>query len=132
MDDKFRILIVQEDLTLRDCGEGPWDTYEEAEQFKSAEVGAYSVIAGGKSPNLSLRKVKVFKRRSRETVCFEAQLFSGDRKVADVENDGQGGCNLYLWENHEDRKLVEAWAAAQPTEYPVDKLDQIVCNLPQS
>lgn len=129
MDGKFRILIVQDDFTLRDCGEEPWDSYGAAEEFQRSEVGARSVIAGGHDLKLSLSKLKINRRMSKETLCFSADLLVDGNKVADVENDGGGGSHRYLWKDHFWRKIVDAWAFAQETDYPVEKLDQIVNRL---
>ena len=43
----YRIVIQQEDGSWRDSGEGPFDTYREAEEFQKNEVGMQSEIVGG-------------------------------------------------------------------------------------
>lgn len=129
MDGKFRIGILQDDMTLRDSGEGPWDSYGEAEEFHKNEVGMPSAIIGGHDHVVTVQRVYISHRFSRETLCFTADLVFDGQVVADIENTGSGGCHCYLWKDHDTRKLVDAWALAQETEYPVEKLDQIVNKL---
>lgn len=129
MDGKFRIGILQDDMSYRDSGEGPWDSYGEAEAFQSAEVGVPSVIIGGHPLEVTLEDVQANKKFSRETLCFCANLVVDGHVVADIENTGGGGSHIYLWKDHFWRKIVNAWALAQPTEYPFEKLDQIVNGL---
>jgi len=43
----FRIIIIQDDGSPRDSGEGPWDTWEQADAFARAEVGMKYTIEGG-------------------------------------------------------------------------------------
>lgn len=40
-----------------------------------------------------LKKVKIFDEMSEETICFTAQFFVDNKHIANVRNDGQGGCN---------------------------------------
>ena len=40
----YRIVIQQEDGSWRDSGEGPFDTYREAEEFQKNEVGMRSEV----------------------------------------------------------------------------------------
>lgn len=129
MDGKFRIGILQDDMTFRDSGEGPWDSYEDAEEFQKNEVGMRSEIIGGHDHVVTLKKVQTNLRFSRETLCFSADLVVDGQVVADIENTGSGGCHVYLWKDHDTRKLITAWALAQETDYPVEKLDQIVNKL---
>lgn len=125
----YRILTLQDDMTWRDTGEGPFDSYGEAEEFQRTEVGVLSVIAGGHPLNVSLSKIEVNNRFSRETLCFCANLVVDGNVVADIENTGGGESHIYLWRDAFWRKVVNAWAAAQETEHPFDKLDQIVNKL---
>ena len=125
----YRIVIQQEDMSWRESGEGPFDSYGAAEEFLKNEVGMRAEIAGGHELAVSLNRVKINNRFSRETLCFSADLVANGIVVADIENTGGGGSHNYLWRSHFDRKRVTAWAMAQETEYPVEKLDQIVNNL---
>lgn len=125
----YRIVIQQEDMSWRDSGEGPFDSYGAAEEFLKNEVGMRAEIAGGHELTVALNRVEINERFSRETLCFSADLVVNGIVVADIENTGNGGSHNYLWRNHADRKRVTAWAMAQETEYPVEKLDQIVNNL---
>jgi hypothetical protein len=125
----YRIVVQQEDMSWKDSGEGPFDSYGAAKEFLKNEVGMHSEIAGGHELTVSLSRVKINKRFSRETLCFSADLVANSIVVADIENTGNGGSHNYLWRSHFDRKRVTAWAMAQETEYPVEKLDQIVNNL---
>ena len=43
--------------------------------------------------NYELRKVKFFDEMSEETPCFKAEIWENGKHVADVKNDGRGGCN---------------------------------------
>jgi hypothetical protein len=35
----FKVMIIQDDGSLRDSGEGPWSTWQQADDFARAEVG---------------------------------------------------------------------------------------------
>ena len=35
----FKVMIIQDDGSLRDSGEGPWSTWQQADAFARAEVG---------------------------------------------------------------------------------------------
>jgi len=129
MDGTFRIGILQRDMTFRDSGEGPWSSYGEAEEFQENEVGMPSAIIGGHDHDLSVRNVKFHPNLSEETMCFSCELISDTIKVADVSNDGKGGSHRYLWADAFYRKMIVAWSLAQETDYPAEKLDQIVNKL---
>jgi hypothetical protein len=43
--------------------------------------------------NLSLKAVKYFSQGSEDTYCFRAGLYEGNKKLADVGNEGIGGPN---------------------------------------
>lgn len=64
---QYRIMIIQDDSTLRDCGEGPWDSYEAAEEFQKNEVGLPSVISDGSECPMTMREManKVIRQMSR-------------------------------------------------------------------
>jgi hypothetical protein len=42
---------------------------------------------------MELRKIKSFKAMSEETEAFTAQLWVDGKHIANVKNNGQGGCN---------------------------------------
>jgi hypothetical protein len=44
-----------------------------------------------------LRNIQTYPRLSEETTAFNASLYHGGNKVADIKNDGQGGCNVYYY-----------------------------------
>lgn len=125
----YRIVTLQEDMSWKDSGKGPFDSYGAAEEFLKNEVGMRAQIAGGHYLTVTLNRVKINKRFSRETLCFSADLVANGIIVAEVENTGDGGSHKYLWRSHFDRKRVTAWAMAQETKYPLEKLDQIVNDL---
>ncbi len=75
---------------------------------------------------LTLKSLKIVKEFSRETTCFSASLYADDKKVADVRNDGHGGCNLYRWVSPQAAERVVAWANAQKMDCDFEKLDQLV------
>lgn len=114
--------------------EDDWSLLEAAEALADKVEGLVKrqerlITVKGHDHVLSLRRVLTYPRRSEETTCFSAELLAGTVKVADVDNDGGGGSHKYLWTSHFYRKMITAWALAQETEYPVDKLDQIVNKL---
>jgi hypothetical protein len=43
--------------------------------------------------DFELRKIKSFEAMSEETEAFTAQLWVDGKHLADLKNDGQGGCN---------------------------------------
>lgn len=48
---------------------------------------------------LELKKVKFYKELSEETMCYTAELYANGKKVANVRNDGRGGCaSVYFTE----------------------------------
>jgi len=69
--------------------------------------------------DLKLKAVKYFAAGSEETYCFQANLYEGNKKLANVGNSGHGGCNevhavdkaaqTRLDEIHNELKKVVAW-----------------------
>lgn len=55
-----------------------------------------------------LKKVKHFGAMSRETYCYTAKLYLDGEHVADVENEGHGGCDLQRWTSDEARRRALA------------------------
>lgn len=44
---------------------------------------------------MELKKVKCFPELRRETECFTAQIWDNGKHIANVRNDGGGGCNMF-------------------------------------
>lgn len=78
---------------------------------------------------LTLKALKINSRMSEETTCFSATLLADGVPVAEVANRGTGGPHEFHWKKGADRAAVEAFAAAQPTEFDFEKLDQLVDKL---
>lgn len=78
---------------------------------------------------LSIKKLKVNKRMSEETLCFSADVHFDGKKVGEVCNRGHGGPNEYYWPNPDDGKKLNEWAKSQPTEFDFEKLDQLIDDL---
>lgn len=70
---------------------------------------------------VELKNVKIASHLSEETTAFTATIYLSGKKAGTVRNDGNGGCNLYLWtEQPEKGKEFEKWARSLPpiaTEY---------------
>lgn len=75
---------------------------------------------------LTITKLKVVQAMSEETLCFCCTLLADGKEVGHVENTGKGAPNRYQWTDRGLGQQVEQWAAAQPTEFQFEKLDQLV------
>ena len=62
---------------------------------------------------LEVRKVKVHKAMSRETIAFNGELWRDGVKIADLHNDGGGGPN-WLSCSHAMQVELEAFCSALP------------------
>ena len=60
-----------------------------------------------KKPNVTLKKISYYERMSEETNCFAADLYINGKKVAEVKNDGQGGCTDYRSLTNEDDEIIK-------------------------
>lgn len=76
--------------------------------------------------NLGLTKLKTMRAMSRETNCFVASVTIDGRVIGTVENDGQGGCHRYYWNDRDAGRALERWADTQPTEFEFERLDQLI------
>lgn len=45
---------------------------------------------------IELKKVKIFDEMSEETVAFVAEVYKDGKRLAEVSNDGKGGCHRWL------------------------------------
>lgn len=45
---------------------------------------------------IELKKVKVYPAMSEETVAFSCEVYKDGKLLADVSNDGKGGCNRWV------------------------------------
>jgi hypothetical protein len=61
---------------------------------------------------ITLRKIQIYPRLSQETTAFNADIYVDDVKAGTASNYGQGGCNLYDWENRSFGNKVEQFAKA--------------------
>ena len=69
---------------------------------------------------LQLKKVKVYDELSEETICFTAELYVDNKKIATVKNDGHGGStNVYYSEccRSESVQQVIQYAKENPIVY---------------
>lgn len=67
--------------------------------------------------NIEVRKLKINKEFSEETICFKGELYLDGKKVGYCENDGHGGCtNYYGIETYhsEDIKRMEDYCKTLP------------------
>jgi hypothetical protein len=82
--------------------------------------------------NVELKKVKYHESMSDETNCFEAEIWVDGKKLADVQNHGQGGENEYHpvggYSNPGWYSFLE-YCKAQPHEYDFELTDQYVDTL---
>lgn len=56
--------------------------------------------------NFKLKKVKFFDEMSEETPCFKAEIWENGKHIADVKNDGRGGCNDIYVHSKENRAEI--------------------------
>lgn len=61
---------------------------------------------------IELKKLKILKSASQETLCFEAQLYIGNVNFGVVGNSGQGGENFYT--NDLAEKMLSDYAKTLP------------------
>lgn len=67
--------------------------------------------------NYTLKKVKFFDEMSEETPCFKAEIWENGKHIADVKNDGQGGCNdIYV---HVKENRAEIYDKYMKLEYEI-------------
>lgn len=69
-----------------------------------------------------LKTIKFIEEMSEETNCFYAKLYINKKFVADVRNDGQGGCT---WVQGFDKESIERLAEAEKylSQQPKKKCD---------
>ncbi len=65
---------------------------------------------------INLKKIKIFKSGSRETLCFTAEILINGVAAGGVRNDGQGGNHFYEWNDFALGREVHAYCAALPGE----------------
>ena len=82
-----------------------------------------------KDMKVEVKNVKIHDELSEETTCFSATLYIDGKQVATVTNRGQGGAHEYGFKDHKLQTEFFAWADAKPTEYDIEKADQIVDDL---
>ena len=76
---------------------------------------------------IDLRKVKFFDEMSEETSCFKAEIWENGKHIADVKNDGRGGCNdIYVLVKENRAEIFDKY---MKLEYEIieraDEIDQI-------
>lgn len=79
--------------------------------------------------HVELKKVKFHEDMSDETNCFSAEVWVDGKKLADVQNDGKGGCNMYYpvdGRGNPKWAEFEEWCKAQPHEFDFEYEDQVV------
>lgn len=66
---------------------------------------------------LTLRNLKIAKFRSKETTCFEANVYFDGTFLGTAENDGNGGSTFFRNGNDEQERAneAEAWALSVRT-----------------
>ena len=77
--------------------------------------------------DFELKKVKFFDEMSEETPCFKAEIWENGKHVADVKNNGRGGCNdIYV---HTKENRAELYDKYMKLEFELielaDEIDQV-------
>ncbi len=62
--------------------------------------------------NIELKNIKVNQRLSRETHCFSATVYIDGKRASIIENDGQGGADM--WYDRSALDKVDAYARTLP------------------
>jgi hypothetical protein len=57
----------------------------------------------------TLKNIKVCEWASEETTCFTATLYMNGKRLGEVRNDGQGGCNYYDFNTKEIKTIAEEY-----------------------
>jgi hypothetical protein len=57
--------------------------------------------------NIELKKLKIVKQLSQETICFYAELYIDGKRRGYCENDGHGGCTEIHGYTKEDNEIIE-------------------------
>lgn len=80
---------------------------------------------------ITLTNLKISPALSHETLAFTATLCLAGTPIGSVENDGQGGSNLYRFPDREDRARFEQQVAtfAQEQHVSFEPADLIVAIL---
>lgn len=81
----------------------------------------------GYDMKIELKKVKIIKSMSRETTCFQADLWIDGKKAADIHNDGHGGCNFY---HFQDKDLEQRFFAHCKSLPPIPAEEQFKSIFP--
>jgi hypothetical protein len=77
---------------------------------------------------ITLKRIQIYPRMSQETTAFNADVYVDEVKVGEASNEGQGGCNMYNWKDHETGQKVEQFAKeTHPNDF--EPLDYIVADL---
>jgi len=79
---------------------------------------------------IELKKIKHYPKLSEETEAFTAELYVDDKKVADVRNDGRGGCNFCYSYDKNSRSIIKQAEEFCKTLPPVTSDYEDVGDLP--
>jgi hypothetical protein len=78
---------------------------------------------------IQLKNVKINEAFSEETICFKADVFANNKKIAHAENDGRGGCT-YIHPYPEMReKLAELESHCKTLPKRVYDFGEFDCDL---
>ena len=76
-----------------------------------------------------LKNVKYFEQMSHETLCFQASLYLDGKRIAIVENSGQGESNKYSVFDRDLFKVAEDFAKSSDKYGDSEHLDSLVFEL---
>lgn len=64
--------------------------------------------------NIELKNIKTHPDMSQATTCFSATLYINGTKVAQVQNDGRGGCHNYYFQDYNLEKQFKDYCKSLP------------------
>ena len=79
--------------------------------------------------NIELKRLKIAQSLSEETLAFTADIYLDGKKVGDVSNRGNGGCNLYYWNDKEAEKKITDFAVKTETEFNFEQVDTLLSKM---
>jgi len=106
------MVINKSKTAWKNLGLSPKFTAKVKEQLKGTPAPPKPIIIP--SRKLQLKNVKLYPERSEETTNFTAQVWYRCTHVADVDNNGQGGCHRVHVVQREMYDAMEEWINELP------------------
>lgn len=76
--------------------------------------------------NVTLLKLSIHTRLSEETRCFTADIVVDGKVIGEVENRGNGGCNMYFWKDRKAGEALQKFAEQKYPQYTFEQIDSLI------